>query len=82
MTGCLAVTVTAREDCVRVEEDRSMADKMGHDQRLRRELQNMVKRFIEVELTQFRAEENRPAIDPATRLPLFLDWHLSSGRAS
>lgn len=82
LTGCLAGTGAAREDWDRVEEDRSMADNMGHDQRLRLKLQNMVKKFIEVELTQIRAEENRQANQPDARMPLFLDWHLNSGRAS
>jgi len=59
-----------------------MADNMRHDQRLRLNLQNMVKKFIEVELTQLRAEENRQATDPHVLQPLFLDWRLSSGRAS
>ncbi|MEQ8235238.1 MAG: hypothetical protein ABRQ23_00495 [Syntrophomonadaceae bacterium] len=82
LTGFLAGTGAAREDWDRVEEDRSMADNVGHDQRLRLKLQNMVKRLIEMELTQIRAEENRQATQPDSRLTLFLDWHLGSGRAS
>lgn len=66
----------------RVEGDRSMADNMKHEQRLRIELQNVVKRFIEVELTQFRAEADRQDTQPEAQMPLSLDWHLNSGRAS
>ncbi|NMC26889.1 MAG: hypothetical protein GYA42_01955 [Syntrophomonadaceae bacterium] len=59
-----------------------MADNMKHEQRLRIELQNVVKRFIEVELTQFRAEADRQDTQPEAQMPLSLDWHLNSGRAS
>lgn len=73
----------SRPECWdRVEGDMSMADNMKHEQRLRIELQNLVKRFIEVELTRFRAEEDRLDTQPEARMPLLLDWHLNSGRAS